>query len=113
MYSAQKQLAEYLYEAVDDNDVTQVMSLLGQRADPNHQLYWSDGEWEFKLPPLHYACREGYLEIVKALVTHEARTDRGDGTDRSTPLDWACRAGHKDVVQYLVKCGSTGKYSYL
>ena len=110
MYSAQKKLAENLYEAVGNDDVIKVRSLLGQGADPNHQLYWSD-EWGDKLPPLHKACYEGYLEIVKTLVTHGARTDKGGGMDNMTPLHCACWGGHNEVVQYLIQevgC-STGK----
>ena len=110
MYSAQKKLAEDLHQAVRSNDVTKVRSLLGQGADPNHQLYWSN-EWADKEPPLHKACYRGYLEIVKTLVTHGARTDKGSRRDNKTPLHWACYGGHKEVVQYLieeVRC-STGK----
>ena len=111
MYSAQKKLAEDLWQAVDNNDVTKVRSLLGQGADPNHQLYWSI-EWAGKDPPLHSACWWGYLEIVKTLVTHGARTDKGDGgMYNRTPLHCACIEGHKEVVQYLIEevgC-STGK----
>ena len=110
MYSAQKKLARDLWQAVDNNDVTKVRSLLGQGADPNHQLYWSD-EWAVKLPPLHSACGKGYLEIVKTLVTHGARTDKGGGWANMTPLHYACLGGHKEVVQYLIEevgC-STGK----
>ena len=110
MYSAQKKLAKDLRKAVDNDDVTKVRSLLGQGANPNHQLYWSD-VWADKNPPLHSACFEGYLEIVKTLVTHGARTDKGDGRTNRTPLHWACGGGRKEVVQYLkeeVGC-STGK----
>ncbi len=99
-----------LYEAVDNNDVPKVRSLLGQGADPNHQLYWSN-EWRYKAPPLHSACCGGYLEIVTTLVTHGARTDKGGGIDNKTPLHYACWLGHKEVVQYLIQevgC-STGK----
>ena len=112
MYSAQKKLAEDLWKAVDNNDVTKVRSLLGQGADPNHQLYWSD-EWAgYKLPPLHRAaCRWGNLEIVKTLVTHGARTDEGDRRDNRTPLYWACQGGDKEVVKYFFRelRFSTGK----
>ena len=90
MYSNQNKLAEDLYEAVDNDDVTKVRSLLGQGANPNHQLYWSDewvsDEWADKRPPLHWACWRGYLEIAKNLVTHGARTDKGGGTYNKTPL---------------------------
>ncbi|XP_064382059.1 nuclear factor NF-kappa-B p100 subunit-like isoform X2 [Halichondria panicea] len=100
---AQKKLAEDLWKAVDNNDVTKVRSLLGQGADPNHKLYWSD-EWAgYKLPPLHRACRWGHLEIVKTLVTHGARTDEAGGWFNLIPLNWACWRGHKEVVKYLFR----------
>ncbi len=133
MYRAQKKLAKDLWEAVNNNvnnnDVIKVRSLLGRGADPNHQLYWSD-EWN-EDPPLHWACRWGLLEIVKMLVTHGARTDKGAGRNNMiplhahgartvkgagrnniTPLHYACYGGHKEVVKYLIQevgC-STGKY---
>ncbi|XP_064385997.1 uncharacterized protein LOC135334642 isoform X2 [Halichondria panicea] len=112
--NAQKKLAENLYEAVGNDDVIKVRSLLGQGADPNHQLYWSD-EWGDKLPPLHKACYEGYLEIVKTLVTHGARTDKGGGMDNMTPLHCACWGGHNEVVQYLIQevgCSTDVKDKY-
>ncbi|XP_064382295.1 uncharacterized protein LOC135331159 isoform X1 [Halichondria panicea] len=99
---AQKKLAEDLYQAVRSDDVTKVRSLLGQGADPNQQLYWSD-EWAEKLPPLHWACLRGYLEIVKTLVTHGAHTEDLKDVDNWTSLHNACCSGHKDVVQYLVE----------
>ncbi len=109
MYSSQKKLAEDLYEAVVNDDVTKVRSLLGEGADPDHQLYWSD-EWVGTQAPLHCACWMGNLEIVKTLVTHGARTDKGDGRFNRTPLHCACLGGHKEVVQYLKEIGcSTGK----
>ncbi len=86
-------------------------SLLEQGADPNHHLYWSK-EWSgSKYPPLHEACENGYLEIVKVLVVHGARTDKGDRLSNRVPLHYACEGGHTYVVQYLIKevgC-STGK----
>ncbi len=110
VYSAQEKLAENLCEAVSRKDVIEVRSLLGQGANPNHQLYWSD-EWVDKDPPLHRACYWGCLDIVKTLVTHGAFTDKRAGRHKMTPLHNACRKGDKDIVQYLVeecRC-STGK----
>ncbi len=107
--SAQEQLAVDLWQAVQDDDVSKVRSLLRQGEDPNHQFYWSD-EW-VEGPPLHTACYEGYLEIVKTLVTHGARTDKGDGRNNMTPLHCACQGGRIETVKYLIqelRC-STGK----
>ncbi len=100
-----------LYKAVHNDDLTKVRSLLRQGADPNHQLYWTFDWPEWKSPPLHRACYRGYLEIVKTLVTHGARTDKGAGKDNKTPLHYACLGGHKEMVQYFIQevgC-STGK----
>ncbi len=89
-------------EAVYNNDVSKVRFLLGQGADPNHQLYWSK-EWADKEPPLHHACRWGYLDIVKTLVTHGARTDKSGGRINMTPLHYACWGGCKEAVKYLIQ----------
>ncbi len=96
------------------HDVIKVRSLLVQGADPNHQLYWSD-EWDDKDPPLHRACWCGHLEIVKTLVAHGARTDKGAHGRNEVPLHYACKRGHKEMVQYLIQevgC-STGKCHYI
>ncbi len=110
-YSAQKKLAKELWDAVAYRDIIKVTSLLGQGADPNHHLYWS--EERKREPPLHRACSKGYLEIVKTLVTHRAHTDKGGGKDSITPLHYACWGGHLKIVDYLIRevgC-STGKYN--
>ena len=116
-----KKLAKSLIQAVRNKYVTKVKSLLACGACPNHQLYWSK-EWGTRLPPLHRACCDGHLEIVKMLVTHLSGhgactcfTDDGGGEANRAPLHWACSGGHIEVVQYLIKevnC-STGKQSLL
>ena len=72
-----EQLARQLHQAVEDGDINRVKDLLGQGANPNHQLYWSE-EWRWMLPPLHGACEGGYLEMVKILVNAGAAIDKGD-----------------------------------
>ena len=64
-----------------------------------------------KEPPLHRACWRGYLEIVKTLVTHGARTDEAGGWLNLIPFHWACWGGDKEVVKYFFReLGlSTGK----
>ena len=111
MYSAQIKLAKDLWEAVHHRDVIKVRSLLVQGVDPNHQFYWSE-EWRLRDPLLHNACYLGYLEIVKTLVTHGARTDKGSGRRKRVPIHCACEGGHKDVVEYFIQevgC-STGEW---
>ena len=70
----------------------------------SHQLYWSD-KWTFfnrKFPPLHQACRDGKLDIVKMLVTG-VDVNKGDARENSTPVHQACYKGNKDVVEYLIR----------
>ena len=94
-----EQLAEQLYQATKDGDINVVTTLLKQGANPNNTLYWSN-EWGFsKLPPLHHACQEGNIKLVKLLVKNGgATTDKGD----HTPLHWACESGDLDTVMYLI-----------
>ena len=53
-------------------DINRVKDLLGQGANPNHQLTERWGWMED--PPLVTACRKGNLEIVKMLVNAGAAT---------------------------------------
>ena len=78
--------------------------MLGQGADPDHQLYWSV-EWTIlvKLPPLHTASWEGNVSIVKMLIEAGADVDRCGGVFDCTPLHYACERGHKEVVDYLIR----------
>ena len=72
----------------------------------SHEHYWT-AEWNKnypgnrKWPPLHHACRDGNLEIVKMLVP-EVDVNKGDVRNNSTPLHQACCEGNKDVVEYLM-----------
>ncbi len=100
-----------LWEAVDDDDVSKVRSLLQEGANPNHQLYWSR-DWcsiteKYRRPPLHTACEKGYMEITRALVSGGADVEKRDGYWGMTAFHWACVGGHMEIVVYLsqyVKC---------
>ena len=88
-----------------DGDVGKVNDLLQMNITASHQLYWSDKwkeGWTRKLPPLHQACRDGKLDIVKMLVTG-VDVNKGDARENSTPVHQACYKGNKDVVEYLIK----------
>ena len=103
--SVQEQLARDLWEAVDNDYVSKVRSVLGQGANPNHQLYWSE-EWS-RYPPVHRACLRGYLEITRALVSGGADIEKGDGISGMTAFHYACVGGHMETVVYLsqeMKC---------
>ena len=99
-FSHSEHLARQLHQAVEDGDINRVKDLLGQGANPNHQLYWSE-EW-LKCPPLHRACERGYLEMVKILVNVGAAIDKSDRCDM-TPLHYACQEGHLQLVVYLIR----------
>ena len=106
--SVQEQLAADLWEAVENDDVSKVRSVLGRGANPNHQLYWSE-EWSDKyiIPPVHLACYQGCLEITRALVSGGADIEKGGGASGMTAFHWACGEGHMETVVYLsqeMKC---------
>ena len=95
--------------AVYKSDINRVKSLLHQGADPNHQLYLSTEWWcrsqekqLVRLPPLHTACKNGSLEIVKMLFQFGAKVEMGDGNTTKSPLHYACEAGQKEVVLFLL-----------
>lgn len=55
-----------------------------------------------KSSPLHWACRNGYFEIVKVLV--EAGADRSlIDCYRYKPGHWAHMSGYDDIFEYLSK----------
>ncbi len=106
-----------LWEATDNNDIGKVRSLLGQGADPNHQLYWSE-DWcenEVRDPPVHRACMSGYQEITSALVSGGADVEKADRLFGRTAFHFACWGGNMETVKYLfkiVKC-RTGKWLFV
>ena len=61
------------------------------------------GKWNVRQPPLHTACHNGNLEIVKVLVQGgQANVDKGGGRSNKTSLHRACSMGHKLIVEYLI-----------
>ena len=59
--------------------------------------------WLYRLAktPLHMACFEGDIRLVKCLVSHNADVEVADDTNR-TALQWALRGGHDAVFKFLV-----------
>lgn len=99
-----EKLADNLWKAIKSGSIDEVISLLDEGADPNHQLYWSE-EWisEEKWTPLFIACCiQKNLELVKVLVQRGAAVDKGCGEANFTPLHGACIAGFKKGVEYLI-----------
>ena len=75
--------------------------MLGQGANPDHQLYWSDEG--YNNPPLHTASSKGNVSIVKMLIEAGANVERCGGVLDYAPLQYACNGGHKEVVDYLIR----------
>ena len=72
------------------------MSLLLERG----VRYQQKEEGVLKGTPLHWACREGHLSIVKQLVSVCNVTDQDANGD--TPLQITCEKGHIEVGRYLL-----------
>jgi ankyrin repeat protein len=58
------------------------------------------------LSALHWAARNGHLQIVKILVEKGAVVDSATITDRYTPLSLAVPGGHFEVAKFLVEKGA-------
>ena len=68
--------------------------LLKAGADVN-QVGLEDG-----FAPLHVACENGHVEIVKLLLQEGANKNQ-ISKEGSTPLSLACKFGHREVVSVL------------
>lgn len=51
---------------------------------------------------LHYACKDGFTEIARLLIEHNAKVHIKD-IDGRPPLMWACENGKLDVCKVLYK----------
>ena len=61
---------------------------------------------EYKEPPkdniLHYACKKGYLPVVKMLVENRKMSLNDPGDNNVRPIQVATDAGNLDLVRYLI-----------
>lgn len=55
--------------------------------------------------PLHYACREGYLQLVEVLLRYGANPNMED-VDMLTPLHFAAQSNQTDCAALLIKYGA-------
>ena len=83
------------------NDHTDVVRLLLEA--------WADLEWQAEVDDamraLHYAAREGHLEVARALLEFGAEKEAVSSGGKS-PLLWAVTQGHLDIVQLLLDFGA-------
>jgi ankyrin repeat protein len=57
--------------------------------------------------PLHNAVYNGHLEVVKALLIHQATPDCQTGKYKSTPLHFAAFNGYLDCIKVLLSTLTT------
>ena len=78
-----------------NNDIKTTKLLLEYDADPDIGNKYGD-------TALHMACRQGYKEIVKLLLKHNANpyVENSFSGDK-TPLKLALREGHEEIVSLL------------
>lgn len=92
-------LDEGLLEAAEKGQAKRVQRLLSQGADVNAKNKWN-------ITPLMSASKNGYLGIVRELVTRKAVIEDYKG---NSALVWAAWAGHLDVVKLLLEYGADVK----
>lgn len=86
-----------LIDAVINNDVAAVKTLLEQGADPNETDDWSN------VTPLHFAAQHNLIDIAMLLISAGAKINLRDNVDHETALDVAKIHGHQEMVNLLGK----------
>lgn len=51
--------------------------------------------------PIHFACQNGHLEVVKLLLAHQPNLLNATDADNQTLIIWAVRKKHVHLVRYL------------
>ncbi|TSJ81142.1 ankyrin repeat domain-containing protein [Cardinium endosymbiont of Dermatophagoides farinae] len=60
------------------------------------------------LSPIHWACRDGHLSIVKHILEeYPSLVHNTDNPYKFTPLHWASRRGFKEIVALLIAKGAS------
>ena len=91
-----------IFHATDNNDLNIVKFLVKKGADVNARR-------RDRMTALHYAAIDGYIDIVKFLLDHNAFIDPADVFDE-TPLIKAIFKMHEDIAILLIKRGANFKY---
>lgn len=59
------------------------------------------------LSPIHWACRDGRLSLVKYILDKDSSLiNDSDNLYKFTPLHWAARGGFQDMVSFLISKGA-------
>jgi len=56
--------------------------------------------------PLHYACREGHIDVVRLLLRYEANINSKTRSGGATPLHRAAFTGQTAVIRLLLSNGA-------
>lgn len=91
-----KMLSNCLIQAVIENNVVLVSSLLNRGANPNVTLDPAN------VTPLHYAAQNNALEVIPLLVEAGALLDAQTEPDGYTPIEIAFIHGHLRIAQALI-----------
>ena len=91
-----------LHKAAREGDADRVRELLDAGADVNVR---NANKGRLQYTPLHWAARNGHLEIAEILISRGADLDAED-PDYSTPLYLAAEQGHPKVVEFLISKGA-------
>ena len=96
---------ENLHEAVHSQDVKLVKQLLVNITPTMLNKKLADYSSPMNGTPLHIACRNGNLEIVKRLIEAGADKEIKD-VGRQSPLSIAASKNYYDIAKYLIEIGA-------
>lgn len=88
-----------LHNAVIHHHRDAAERLLDLGADPN-------AAGDVGVAPLHYAAREGDLDMLRCLVHFRADVDAVDRDTQHTALHMSCDRGHLRAVRLLINAGA-------
>ena len=98
-------VVEYLRDSLDEDQLPPVHyacqhgNIKAVKSFPRESLELKDSNCR---TPLHIACANGHLTIVRYLLEGQHCDQEVKDKDQQTPLHYASKYGHIDIVQYLI-----------
>jgi uncharacterized glyoxalase superfamily protein PhnB len=90
-----------LVNAATKGDARELTRLLTEHPK---KISVTGGQW--KMPLLHLAASEGYLDCVNVILARGFGADTRDRLDNATALHWASQGGHIPVIDRLLDAGA-------